>query len=278
MRLEPGSESRSSEGRQRILIVDTDPRVPEALALALRGWAAVTWASSGMEGLTLAAKQAVDLAVVAADIPDVPWTGFLRTLRLLRPGLPVALLGQGAEGEEPEEDGADIRFPRPPDLKALVAWIADRLKAPPRPSRVQSPPVSWGIPPPQPEILRRALELIERHHPAGIPLAMVAQAAGVSRSHLCRMFKRCTGESLKRFLTRRRLQATKELLLLPGMTILEVARRTGFRDASHLDRVFRRWEGLTPSGYRRRAILWAFRNGRPTAGRNHPQTSFLSPP
>lgn len=278
MHLEPESESRSAEGRQQILIVDSDPTVPEALALALRGWAAVTWVTSGMEGLSLAAKQAVDVAVVAADVPDVPWTGFLCTLRLLRPGLPVALLGRGAEGEEPEEGGADIRFSRPLDLKALVAWIADRLNPPPRPSRVQSPPVSWGIPPPQAEIVRRALEFIERHHPAGIPLAIVAQAAGVSRSHLCRMFKRFTGESLKRFLTRRRLQATKELLLLPGVTILEAARRTGFRDASHLDRVFRRWEGLTPSGYRRRAVLWAFRNGLPAAGRNHPPSSLIAPP
>jgi len=199
--MHPGSDgdTRSGEGRPRILILDPDPRIAEALALAVRGRAQV-----------------------------------------------------------------DIYFPEPIQLKRLLRWIADCLDQPAPPEAgpgVASPPVRYEIPVQHLEIVRWVLEFIDRSYQDGTPLSRIAQAAGVSRSHLCRIFKRITGLSLKRFLTRRRLQAAKELLLEPGAAIDQVARRVGYRDASHFDRVFRHWEGLTPSGYRRQAILRAFRSG-----------------
>lgn len=126
------------------------------------------------------------------------------------------------------------------------------------------------------EIVRRVLEFIERHHREGTRLAAIALAAGVSRSHLCRIFKRVTGLSLKRFLTRRRLQAAKALLREPGVTIHQVASRVGYRDASHFDRVFRQWEGQTPSGYRRQAIRHAVRIGAFPPGHLHVGSRRLS--
>lgn len=104
------------------------------------------------------------------------------------------------------------------------------------------------------EIVRRVIEFIEDRFREGTPLAVAARTAGVSRSHLCRIFKRVTGVSLKRFLTRRRIQTAKALLRDRAMSIHQVACRVGFRDASHFDRVFRRWEGQTPSRYRRQVV------------------------
>jgi len=251
--------------------------VAEALALAFRRWARVDWVTSGMEGLRLAATQAVALAIVEADISDMPPAGFAHALRLLRPDTPIALLGGPQEAEGTAEGDADAHFSKPIDLAALLAWVAEHLtQAPPGFPRVESPPVAWAVPRAHADIVRGVLEFIERHQPEGIPLAMIAQAAGVSRWHLCRMFKRITGLSIRQSLTRRRVQAAKELLLGSEMTILEVARRVGFRDVSHLDRVFRQWEGLTPSGYRRRAMLRAFGNGVAATRTSHLASS--SPP
>ena len=60
----PEGGNRTGEDRRRILVVDPDPRVAEALALALRQRAQVEWATSGMAGLMMAAEQEVDLAVI----------------------------------------------------------------------------------------------------------------------------------------------------------------------------------------------------------------------
>lgn len=119
--------------------------------------------------------------------------------------------------------------------------------------------VSEQIPARHLEIVRRVMEFIEDRFREATPLAVAARTAGVSRSHLCRIFKRVTGASLKRFLTRRRLQTAKALLRQRAMTIRQVAWEVGYRDLGHFDRVFRQWEGQTPSAYRRQAIMGAAR-------------------
>ena len=114
------------------------------------------------------------------------------------------------------------------------------------------PQVPVEIPRRHVEIVRSVLQFIERRFRDGMPLAGIARNVGVSRSHLCRIFRRVTGLSLKRVLTRRRLQAAKAMLQDQKVTIHQVAATVGYRDTSHFDRVFRRMEGQTPSSYRRR--------------------------
>jgi AraC-like DNA-binding protein len=169
-------------------------------------------------------------------------------------------------------------FPEPIQMKRLLSWINGRLDQPTPPEAgpgVTSSPVGYEISVSHLEIVRSVLEFIDRSFQDRTLLPRMAEAAGVSRSHLCRVFKRVTGLSLKRFLTRRRLQAAKELLQEPGATIDQVARRVGYRDASHFDRVFRQWEGRTPSGYRRQRMLRTFRSG--AASTDSQPSSIASP-
>jgi AraC-like DNA-binding protein len=275
----PEPDSRNREGHPRILILDPDPMLAEALALALQRRAQIEWVPAGMAGLMLVAKREVDLAIVEAHLPDMSSADLLGLLRLLRPCLPIALLRADPHVEAPGECecNADVQFPKPFDLKLVLAWIAGRLG-----ERVtcwpnsEPPPAPEEIPPQHLEVVRCVLDFIDRRHGEETPLAMIAQEAGVSRWHLCRIFKRVTGLSLKRFLTRRRLQAAKALLREPGVPIHEVASEAGYRDASHFDRVFRRWEGQTPSRYRRQATLQRRRTGVPPAHDPHFRTSHPS--
>jgi AraC-like DNA-binding protein len=262
MHPDPEFGIRSEEGGPCILILDPDSRIAEALALALRRRTRVERVTGGMAALLVAGERGVDLVIARGHLPDIPPDDFLKLLRLLRPGVRVALLGTEAPSEGFLEAEPDVYFPEPIQLKYLLAWIADCLDRPSSSAPgVASPPVRYEIPPQHLEIARWVLEFIERCYQEGTPLSKIAESAGVSRSHLCRVFKRVTGLSLKRFLTRRRLQAAKQLILEPGATIDQVARRVGYRDAGHFDRVFRQWEGRTPSGYRRQISLRAFRNG-----------------
>ena len=169
-------------------------------------------------------------------------------------------------------------FPDPIQLKRLLSWINGCLdQSAPREAGpgVMSSPVCYEISVPHIGIVRSVLEYIERSYQDGTSLPRIARAAGVSRSHLCRVFKRVTGLYLKQFLTQCRLQVAKELLEEPGVTIDQVARRVGYRGASHFDRVFRQWEGRTPSGYRRQRMLRAVRRGAPATDS---QPSFIVSP
>lgn len=248
------ARAQGREGRPRVLIMDQDPRIAEALALAFQRQARVEWAASGLAGLIVAAEREVDLVIIEANLSDVSRADLLRLLRILRPGAPIAILGTSRESEVPGEARPDARFPRPFDLKPFLAWIADHISRGGAGSPEQ-PPSAQEAPMQHIEIVRWVLEFIERHYQEGTSLAVIAQAAGVSRSHLCRIFKRVTGLSLKRFLTRRRLQGAKAMLRETGAPIYQVALKVGYRDSSHFDRVFRQWEGQTPSRYRRQTEL-----------------------
>lgn len=248
------------ESRPRLLILDPDPRVGEALGLALRREAEVERVPSGMAGLVAVTERRVDLIVAEARLPDVSSSDLVRLFRLLRPRIPIALMGEAPPSST--EAGGNVRCFTPFDLKRCVEWIIGCLG--------QRPAIGTGPGLAQPtvdapvrhrEIVRWVLEFSQRHQADGTSLTTIARGAGVSRSHLCRIFRRVTGQPLKRFLTRRRLQAAKVLLKDPAMTIRQVASAVGYTDLSHFDRVFRRWEGQTPSSYRRQAGRDAVRPG-----------------
>ncbi len=266
----PEPDSRNRQGYPRILILDPDPMLAEALTLSLQRRAQVDWISTGMAGVMLAAKREVDLAIVEPSLPDMSPADIMGLLRILRPCLPIALMSAEPHMETPGECKADVQFPKPLDLKLVLAWIADRLGEPVTGwPKSETPPAPEEIPPRHLEVVRCVLDFIDRRRGEETPLAMIAHDAGVSRWHLCRIFKRVTGLSLKRFMTRRRLQAAKALLREARVPIQQVATRVGYRDANHFDRVFRRWEGQTPSRYRRQATLQIRRTGVPGSHNPH---------
>ncbi len=251
-RIEPGGGR--SNVLPRVLVLDSDPRISEALSLALRRVARVERAARGMAGLILTAEEQVNVVIAQADLPDVFTSELVRLLRVLRPHLPIAVLGERqAPLAWPDEELVE-RFPSAFDLRRCVSWITRCIARPPGLERNEMGPCAAEIPFQHAEIVRWVLAFVERRHRDGTRLAIIARMAGVSRSHLCRIFRRVTGESLKRFLTRRRLEESKRLLRNPALTIQQVAAAVGYRELSHFDRVFRRWEGQSPSQYRYRLL------------------------
>jgi AraC-like DNA-binding protein len=256
--MRPGSENdyRYPPASPAILIVDPEIAVSEAVALVVSRKAQILRAPTAMGGLMIAADRAVVLVIADGRLPDMSLGDFLRILRMLRPGVPVAFLGVDAPSQGSLEPRGSAYFPEPIQLNGLLQWIADSLDRPIPPRTesgpgVAAPPVRYDVPVHHLEIVRWVVEFIERCYQEGTRFSEVAQAAGVSRSHLCRIFKRVTGLPLKRFLTRRRLRVAKDLLREPGLAIHQVASKVGYPDPSHFNRVFRQWEGQTPSLYRR---------------------------
>jgi AraC-like DNA-binding protein len=64
------------------------------------------------------------------------------------------------------------------------------------------------------------------------------------------VFKAATGVTFTDYVSRARVEKTKQLLLNPNMRISEAAFETGFQSLSQFNRVFRRIEGQSPSDYR----------------------------
>ena len=96
-----------------------------------------------------------------------------------------------------------------------------------------------------------AAGFMERWYARDLSLAEIAEAAGLSEQHFCRIFKRNTGMTPIEFLTKKRIAEAKTLLSDTEMTISEIGRAVGFSDRSYFTSVFRKYEGFSPSDYKK---------------------------
>lgn len=101
--------------------------------------------------------------------------------------------------------------------------------------------------------LHETLEYIQEHLAEEIPLRKLAELAGLSPYHFCRVFKHTTGLSPHRYLIQQRVERARQLLLSGTLRIAEVATRVGFCDQSHLTAHFRKHYGVTPRSFRSQA-------------------------
>ena len=99
--------------------------------------------------------------------------------------------------------------------------------------------------------LRRAYEFIDDNLGADPSISEVAEQCGLSSSYFSRVFKRASGFSPHRWLTKRRIERAKELLDDPDLKLTEIAQTCGFVDQSHFARVFSKSENCSPGRWRR---------------------------
>lgn len=111
--------------------------------------------------------------------------------------------------------------------------------------RVTRPAQSTG-----PDGLQAAFEHMERHSHETLSVARLARLAGMSEFHFARRFKQRYGLTPHAHLVTARLQLAKADLAFSDKNILQIAMDCGFSDSSHLARLFRKVEGVTPQRYR----------------------------
>jgi AraC-like DNA-binding protein len=102
----------------------------------------------------------------------------------------------------------------------------------------------------EPPVIRRAKEFIHEHQAEDISLSQVARAVNTSTFYFCKMFKKVTGINFTDYLSRVRIEKSKNLLLNPNLRVSEIAFEVGFQSLTHFNRVFKKILGQTPSDYR----------------------------
>lgn len=94
-----------------------------------------------------------------------------------------------------------------------------------------------------------ALHFMEDHFSENLNSAQIADAAGVSVSHLRSLFKKQYGVSLIRYLNSLRVEQAKQLLGDGLLTLSEVAAACGFQNEYYFSRVFKQFTGIPPGKY-----------------------------
>lgn len=103
----------------------------------------------------------------------------------------------------------------------------------------------------EPAAIAKAKRFIHANLDQPLPLGQVAQQAGLSESHFCRLFKESVGITLTDYVNRCRVDWAKRELLRPEARISEIAFLVGYQSLSQFNRSFARIVGVSPTLYRR---------------------------
>ncbi len=102
-------------------------------------------------------------------------------------------------------------------------------------------------------LANRALWTIDRNLTNELTLGSVAEACGVSRSHLAHAFGESTGMSVMEYVRGRRLSEAADQLARGAANILDLALEFGYASHEAFSRAFRTQFGMTPEEVRRKA-------------------------
>jgi AraC-like DNA-binding protein len=98
--------------------------------------------------------------------------------------------------------------------------------------------------------LLRAKDLADARYAEDIDVEDMARAAGLSRAHFSREFKRAFGESPHAYLLTRRLERAAALLRTTDRSVSDICFSVGLRSLGSFTTSFARTYGASPAAYR----------------------------
>jgi AraC-like DNA-binding protein len=105
------------------------------------------------------------------------------------------------------------------------------------------------FPPPARHLLR-ARDLADRRFAEALDVDDLARAAGLSRAHFSREFRRTFGESPHAYLLTRRLERAAALLRGTDHSVAEICFSVGLQSVGSFTTSFTRTYGMSPTAYR----------------------------
>lgn len=101
-------------------------------------------------------------------------------------------------------------------------------------------------------IIDRAKEYINENFRRDISLDDVSSEVDISPYYFSKLFKQETGKNFIEYLTEIRLKNARELLQDSRLSIKEICAQSGYSDPNYFSRIFKKYEGVTPSEFRER--------------------------
>lgn len=99
-------------------------------------------------------------------------------------------------------------------------------------------------------VISSAKEYIDKHQGEKLSLAQVAKSVNMSTFYFCKIFHKATGVTFTDYVSRVRIEKSKNLLLNRNLRVSEIAFEVGFQSLTHFNRVFKNIVGQSPTEYR----------------------------
>ncbi len=253
-------EKKKSEGR--IIVIDDEKWIGESLGLLFsRKGFDVKSVLSGEKAIELIEKKPVDLVILDYNLPDMNGLEVLEKIRATDSNLPVIFMtGYGSEtiSIKAFKLGIDDYLIKPFDPKALMSRVFEimggKKKAQLKNFEGLAIPPEVGAEIEDTSSIGRAIQFIKNNYQTRISLEEVVEAAGISRFHFTRLFKKIMGISFTDYLNYLRTKKAEEIILRRGINVSEVAFAVGYNSLRQFERAFKSVYGKTALQHRREKL------------------------
>ncbi|MGP4039397.1 response regulator transcription factor [Gracilibacillus sp. D59] len=99
--------------------------------------------------------------------------------------------------------------------------------------------------------VKEAMDYIDQHYDEELTLKEVAIQVHLNASYLSALFKEELQVTFSEYVTRKRIQEAKKLLLSTDLTIAEIAEKSGYQTSKYFIKLFKQYENTTPNGFRK---------------------------
>ena len=101
------------------------------------------------------------------------------------------------------------------------------------------------------ELQRIASHLAANYSDPDLSLVTVARETGLLPSKISKLLKKQFHCGFKQYLNLVRIAESKRLLKETDRQIVDISRKVGYNNVTHFNRIFKRFEGITPNNYRK---------------------------
>lgn len=81
-------------------------------------------------------------------------------------------------------------------------------------------------------------------------VGVLVEVSGFSYSHLSKLFKKYTGETLANFFMKAKVNYGTRLLTDTNISIEKISKMSGYDSVSHFTKIFKKYNGITPAKFR----------------------------
>ena len=99
--------------------------------------------------------------------------------------------------------------------------------------------------------LKPAIEYIYKNKSENITVENMAKVCHISQSYFSRLFSKEMGDSFSNYISKLKINWAKELLEESDMSVSQISDELGFNEPGYFIKIFKKYEGVTPSVYRK---------------------------